>query len=1143
MGKSIRILMVEDNPFDVELIVHVLRSGGFDPQYACVDNHLSMRAALNSSSWDLVTCDHSMPEFSAPEALELLQSMRPDIPIIIVSGEIDLALAVSLMKKGAWDYVQKSDLERLPLSIERELENANLMQQQQASEKALQNSEQNLRMLFENSYDAMIIHDLQGCIREANGAFIKLFGVGREEALGAHLSLFTFQDMSNATVQAIWERTLEGQEGLYEMNARRYCDGFCFDIEVGIKRIIWQGQNMIYAAIRDMSERQSLKLQLAAQEEINRLVTNNIRDALWIVDMDLHIVWASTFIEDKLGYSRDELLDMPLVDHLLPESRARAMDDLEGLRDRIRSAAPGEEVVFSGEYEYRTKDRGSFWSDMVVSLLHDEKGQGNRLLMVGRDITDRRRAEQTLREREALLAALVEHLPLDFWVRDREGKIILQSRWGQKLWGAAEGLTIKQMGLEPSVLARWEQNLEGALQGELIDHESRYLIEGQERFFREILAPVLEDGKSISVVGANVDLSELRQTEGELRESLALFSLFAGMITDCMFYARFTGSRSFLIEWHYGYLENICGYSFDQFKEQAGSCRDLIHPGDVALMNRALDQVASRQAVELEYRILHPDGRICWVRNCMSPAWSDEEGRVVGFHSVIRTIDPQEEPTIGPLYNDDFYLRMYENLADAAYILEPGGRFRLINQAGCRIIGCSPEEAQGLHLKEVLLPEDYEIMNTRIWSELKTHGSSRHQVTVLTRKGQRRIWDCVASLIYRPGGAGLIHGIARDITDQNDMRRQLQESEQLYKSLVEVIPQGVYRMDLEGNIIYSNDNALQMFGYVQEDLDQGMNIKDLFLPREYERVQARVQAIAAGEQNPGGEYLYLRKDGSVFFGLAYVAPVIKNGQIVCMQGTVLNIDERKRMENELLRLNNELEARVEKRTEELEELNRELEAFSYMAGHDLRAPLRAIAGFTGILARELGEGANQEVQHLLEVILGNVDRMGLLIDDLLKFSRINRQSMSLGRVDMNKLAHEVCREIQGCEESREVLWTIADLHEARCDRGLMRQVLHNLFANAWKYTRKSDIAMISIRSAKEGSEVIYTVEDNGVGFNMKYYDRLFSVFKRLHSQDDFEGTGVGLAIVQRIVNRHGGRIWAESEPMKGASFHFSLPAG
>ncbi|PYP59675.1 MAG: two-component sensor histidine kinase [Gemmatimonadetes bacterium] len=249
------------------------------------------------------------------------------------------------------------------------------------------------------------------------------------------------------------------------------------------------------------------------------------------------------------------------------------------------------------------------------------------------------------------------------------------------------------------------------------------------------------------------------------------------------------------------------------------------------------------------------------------------------------------------------------------------------------------------------------------------------------------------------------------------------------------------------------------------------------------------------------------------------------------------------MAEQVSRSHHHLEAQVAQRTKALEGTNAELESFSYSVSHDLRAPLRAIHGFARILLEDHHAQLDPEAQRLLGVIDQNTRRMGQLIDDLLAFSRLGRTDLATGPVDMKELTQLVADEVQRTEAGRNgsLEIRIDPLPAARGDRGLLRQVMSNLLLNAAKFTRDRPSAKIEVGSQADGGQTVYYVKDNGAGFDARYADKLFGVFQRLHSTEQFDGTGVGLAIVKRIVQRHGGRVWAEGAVNQGATFYFTLP--
>lgn len=272
-----------------------------------------------------------------------------------------------------------------------------------------------------------------------------------------------------------------------------------------------------------------------------------------------------------------------------------------------------------------------------------------------------------------------------------------------------------------------------------------------------------------------------------------------------------------------------------------------------------------------------------------------------------------------------------------------------------------------------------------------------------------------------------------------------------------------------------------------------------------------------------------------------MGPILnKAGEVESAVIIARDITMQKKAEIELTKLNLNLEQKVSERTDELNSINKELESFTYSVSHDLRAPLRAINGFAEILKEESSEALNEEAKDALSEIINNVSKMGQLIDNLLEFSRLGKKQFSKAEVDMNELFNTVIEDLKKASD-KPFSFEIDHLPKANGDRGMLKQVVINLVSNAIKYSSKKENPHIRVSSEINNGHTTYAVKDNGAGFNMRYYDKLFGVFQRLHGASEFEGTGVGLAIVQRIILRHAGKVWAEGKENDGATFYFSLP--
>ncbi len=334
------------------------------------------------------------------------------------------------------------------------------------------------------------------------------------------------------------------------------------------------------------------------------------------------------------------------------------------------------------------------------------------------------------------------------------------------------------------------------------------------------------------------------------------------------------------------------------------------------------------------------------------------------------------------------------------------------------------------------------------------------------------------------------------------------------------------------------------FGYTPEELLFGrVPFSQMVHPEDLERVAHEVQEfIEKGIDHFQQEYRIVTKDGKIrWVDDRTVVERDANGQILCYQGIVIDITERKQADEEIRTLNDELEQRVVERTTQLETAIKEMEAFSYSVSHDLRAPLRSMDGFSHILLEDYAPQLPPDAQRYLRLVRGSATQMGRLIDDLLAFSRLSRQPLNKQSVAMKDLVEQAIKNLGDEQKNREVKIEVGFLPEAMGDPAMLRQVWVNLLSNALKFTRNCDVAKIEIGSKEAKGEHVFYVKDNGAGFDMQYASKLFGVFQRLHTEKEFEGTGVGLAIVQRVIQRHGGRVWAEAQEDRGATFYFTLP--
>jgi len=330
-----------------------------------------------------------------------------------------------------------------------------------------------------------------------------------------------------------------------------------------------------------------------------------------------------------------------------------------------------------------------------------------------------------------------------------------------------------------------------------------------------------------------------------------------------------------------------------------------------------------------------------------------------------------------------------------------------------------------------------------------------------------------------------------------------------------------------------------MFGYTAEEVI-GRPVEFL-IPEAYRQQEQEAFMMVARGKPSHMETVRLRKDRRLVQISLSVSPIRDNqGKIIGGSFISRDITRQKEAEAELLRLKEDLEHRVRERTSELEAANKEMEAFSYSVAHDLRAPLRHIDAYAQVLKGDFAQALTPEMVKYLDRISNSSRNLGRLVDDLLNLAKVGRQDVVRQKTNLRMVVDEVIEELKEDIGTRQIEWRIADLPDIEADSGLVKQVFANLLSNAVKYSRTREHAIIEVGVKEDDRQKVFFVRDNGVGFNMKYAHKLFGVFQRLHRPEDFEGTGIGLATSARIVQKHGGRIWAEAEPGKGATFFFTL---
>ena len=863
-------------------------------------------------------------------------------------------------------------------------------------------------------------------------------------------------------------------------------------------------------------------------------------------------------------------------------------DDIEVVESRWNTHVHGITPFYSSEHRMRTKGGGWKWVlERGKVVERNEDGGTKRATGTLLDITERKVIEKALLQSEEKYRNLLEYIPHRIFYKNRDSIYVACNPAFAKDLGLSltDVIGKSDLDLYPEELAHnFRSSDKQVLETqEIIEIDGPYMEDKEQRTGHIVKAPVRDDeGKIVGVIGIYWDITESTQAAEALRESESKYrSLIEQSLMGIAIVPRGFQSIAFV-------NPQICkmlGYTQEELlKMNPEQVRNLVHSDDIEriddyLNNRLKD---TKPGETIQVRMVHKDGSLIWAD---FSAGAIDYGEVPAVQVTVVDITKRIKAETEVLRDRQVFRTIAEGAIQAKDTGELSkellkgiissldfdfGTFRLFDEKknvlrysallGIEISDTKPELPltqdfaenyiivnTALTKKPVFISEiDKAIQKNPFLKRLKELGASSAVAYPILDDDQQLLG--VLSLatysprIYSDGDKELFATIVNmlgTVLERMRAEKALQISERRYRELLTNIAEGMAIVDLEEDILFANKAFSDMLGYTESELVE-MNILDIVADEDKAVILTQTEERQKGKST-AYTHRFVRKDGEQrIVRVSAVPSRDDDGQVDGSIAVITDITERILKDREIQKLNEELSRRVEERTAELAAANKELEAFSYSVSHDLRAPLRTIDGFSQALMEDYSDVIDDTGRDFLRRVRSAAGRMASLIEDLLVLSRVTRAEMDRTDVDLSKIAGDIIDEFREMEPERMVDVEISDDVHVRCDQRLIKLVLQNLLDNAWKFTSKKENAIIEFGSEDRDGEPVFYVKDNGAGFNMDHRDKLFVPFQRLHHVEDFEGSGIGLATVQRIINRHGGKVWAESTINEGSTFYFTI---
>ena len=666
-------------------------------------------------------------------------------------------------------------------------------------------------------------------------------------------------------------------------------------------------------------------------------------------------------------------------------------------------------------------------------------------------------------------------------------------------------------------LGKWSGEVEQTTRsGEMVITESAYQL--------------IESDGELLIIQHDRDITERKRYEQAIIQAKELNDYTINSLPAIFFLFDSAGRMK---KWNQNFLR-ITGYTAEEMRQMQPL--DFIVPDDHTLVAEKIQEVMTTGKAEAEARLMTADARVIPFYFLGSRITVEGQICVVGSGTDItaqkRAIEAAKE-------SEERYRLLFDSNPCPMWVYDRETlQFLAVNEAAVRSYGYTRREFLSMDMTQIRPEEELPRLYQRLAGEIKT---MTHPTPWTHRRKDGSTFEVeITSHALEFNGRPARLVMAIDVTERERAVEQLRESEQRFRRMFDIVSIGIAQADAQtGQFILFNRRFAEIAGYPAEEL-RHMTFKELTHPEDAE---ADAQKFFEARDGKVPQYInekrYLRPDGSIVW-VRVNASFVRDADGTALQsiGVIEDITEQRRARDELLKLNATLEERVEERTRKLETLNRELEAFSYSVSHDLRAPLRAMDGFSQAVLEDYADKLDENGVDYLNRIRSASQRMASMIDSLLGLSRVSRSALSIGTTDLTSMAREIASDLAAASPDRIVAVSIEDGLTATCDPRLARIALENMLGNAWKFTSKTENPLISFSRGPEPGE--FVIRDNGAGFESTYADTIFGAFSRLHRSDEFEGTGIGLATVYRIIQMHGGTIRAESEPGQGAAFFFTF---